>query len=488
MKNCFESISLPVRPVKPRNVGITMVLDKDLGVRGLTDLIEVASSYIDILKLGWGTSRVSARNVVQHKIELLKQNDILVCPGGTLLEVAYVQNAVDSFLDEAKQIGFNCIEVSDGIIQMIHGDKLNLIKKCIDHGFTVISEVGKKYPIEDKRYSISEKIDDALKELESGSFKVIIEARESGAFGIFDEHGEVIPEQVEGLVSQVGIHNIIFEAPRVEQQQWLISNLGNSVNLGNIPPAGCINLETLRCGLRVGTLRLYHLDRTSVFIENGVSGALHAASKNDVIIMVDALRASATIITALSSGMKWVKPVVSAEECIGEITAGERGGVKIDGLDFDNSPLSFKNAAYSGKELVLTSSNGTECIKASSVNNSPVLIGSIINARAVARKAHELACSKSIDITIVMAGRNNLLAIEDLISASEIVSYLQDCSLKGYIKPVYSGDFAKDFMESDSGRNLIALGKKDDVLFCAQKNLYDIVPAFVDSVLVNVND
>ena len=483
----FKNIKLPFRPPKPRQVGFTMVLDKGMGIQALTDFLNTCSAYVDLVKFGWGTSMVLPGDIVNRKIELITESGVLVCPGGTLTEIAYIRNSVDQFLNEANDLKFTCIEVSDGIIKMPHENKLDLIKKARNHGFIVISEVGKKFPVEDKRYSIDERTDNAIKELEAGSFKVIIEARESGSCGIFDEEGEVIPEYVEKLVSRIGIHNIIFEAPRVMQQQWLISNLGNSVNLGNVFPEDCINLETLRCGLRAGTLKEYHLDKVSVFIENGVSGALHATSKNDVIVVVDALRASATIVTALASGIKSVKPVTSTDECVGELTAGERGGKKIPTLDLDNSPLSFKNGDFAGKKLTLTSTNGTECIKTSSSHNSPVLIGSLLNAKAVAARALELAHSTERNITVVMAGRNNLMANEDLISASEIVSYLQDCTLKGYIKPVFSNDFIKDFLESESGKNLTLLGKEDDVLFSAQKDIYDIVPEYKEGLLVNSN-
>jgi len=484
----FETIALPFRSPKPRSIGLTMVLDKDLGIRRLDDLLETAGSFIDIVKFGWGTSRVLSEDIVRKKIELLKEHDILVCPGGTLMEVAYIQKVEEDFLTEARSAGFSCIEVSDGTVRMPHSDKLDMIKRARDKGFIVLSEVGKKFQVEDRRYSIEERIDDALKELESGSFKVIIEASESGSFGIFDEQGKVIPEFVEKLVGGIGIHGILFEAPQSGQQQWLISNLGNSVNLGNISPDGCVNLETLRCGLRAGTLREYHLGKISVFIENGIPGALAAASRKDVVIVVDAIRASTTIVTALAAGIRAVRPVSSTEECVGELTAGERGGTKIPGLMFDNSPLVFKSQdGFCGKELVLTTTNGTECIRTSSVGKSDVLIGSLINAKAVAERARDLARKNNQNITIVMAGRNNQLAIEDLISASEIVANLSDCSLKGYIRPVYRRDFTREFLESDSGKNLISLGKKDDVLFCAQKNIYDLVPEYKDGVIVNTN-
>ena len=201
--------------------------------------------------------------------------------------------------------------------------------------------------------------------------------------------------------------------------------------------------------------------------------------------MVDALRCSSTVIAALAAGVKSVRPVVSADECVGEVTAGERGGKKIPGLDYDNSPLSLSSPALEGKSVVLTTTNGTECIKTSTTYGSPVLIGALINASAVAREALRLARELGRDISIVMAGRNNQLAPEDLVSASEIVARLNGAAtLKGYIRPLQADDCVREFLESDSGRAITAQGRRDDVLFCAQKDTHTVVPVYRDGLLV----
>ena len=83
-----------------------------------------------------------------------------------------------------------------------------------------------------------------------------------------------------------------------------------------------------------------------------------------------------------------------------------------------------------------------------------------------------------------MAGRNNKLAKEDLVSASEIIANLPDCVVKGTIMPIYTHDFARVFGDSDSGKNLISLGQREDVLFCAQKDVYEIVPEYKDGIIV----
>jgi len=104
------------------------------------------------------------------------------------------------------------------------------------------------------------------------------------------------------------------------------------------------------------------------------------------------------------------------------------------------------------------------------------LIGCLLNAKSVAEKARYLAKKEKKNISIVMAGRNNKIAEEDLLAASEIMSNLHDCSLKGYIKTVYSDNLERDFLNSGSGKNLVSLGKREDVIFCAQTDIFQVVP------------
>jgi len=215
----------------------------------------------------------------------------------------------------------------------------------------------------------------------------------------------------------------------------------------------------------------------TIQIELGASEAKKASIRGDVIIIVDVLRASSTIVTALANGAKHIRPVSSLEECIGEVTAGERGGHKPSDFNVDNSPLSFLENRFSNKEIVLTTTNGTECINAAnSALDSIVLIGSILNAQSVAESALLLAKNHKRNITIICAGRKKKMATEDLIGASEIASAIPSAPIIGKIAAIQSDDLVKDFLESDTGKNLESLGKTADILFCAEKNRYAITP------------
>jgi phosphosulfolactate synthase len=95
-------------------------------------------------------------------------------------------------------------------------------------------------------------------ELEAGAWKVIAEARESGSVGIFRHDGEVRMGLIDEIVHAVAPENILFEAPRKDQQVWFIRRFGPDVNLGNIVPEEVLSLETMRVGLRSDTAVLDH--------------------------------------------------------------------------------------------------------------------------------------------------------------------------------------------------------------------------------------
>lgn len=254
----FAAIDLPPRSTKPRSSGLTMVLDKNLGLAALDDLLGTAAPAVDLVKFGWGTSATQAADLVRRKCALLAAHQVLACPGGTLGELAWQQGRFGPFLAEARSLGFSCIEVSDGTVDMPHGEKLALIRRALDAGFHVTSEVGSKNTETDRAMGPDERIAQIQAELACGAWKVIIEARESGTHGIFDAQGATRHDLFDQITEHVDADRLIFEAPQRAQQTELLLSLGNRVNLGNIAPADVVGLETLRLGLRSDTMRHFH--------------------------------------------------------------------------------------------------------------------------------------------------------------------------------------------------------------------------------------
>jgi phosphosulfolactate synthase (CoM biosynthesis protein A)/phosphosulfolactate phosphohydrolase-like enzyme len=481
----FSALTLPALPAKPRRTAVTAVLDKGASPRELADLVAVAGDWIDVLKMGWGTARMQPVEIVREKVAVLAAADVRACTGGTFLEVALAQDRVDECLDEAARLGFPMVEVSNGVHPMSAEQKLALIGRARERGFRVLSEVGKKDAESDAQLTLMERVSAVQAELAAGSEKVILEARESGTMGIFDRNGKPLEELIHRIVEQVGVESILFEAPRKEQQVWLIRQFGPAVNLANIPPADALSVATLRTGLRADTFRDFQMPGVPVFLELGVNGALQARQRGGVVVMIDALRASATIVTALSMGMAAVVPAVSVEQCRGDVTAGERGGRKLPTLDHGNSPteLLAQGARYAGKTLGLTTTNGIDCLTTASCPATLVLVGTTINARAVAARALAMARERGAPITLLMAGRNNQPCLEDELAAAEILGRLGPAVRVQGAVPRRSNALEADFFAGDSGRNLAGLGYSDDVRFCAELDTFDAVPVFRDGVL-----
>jgi len=239
---------IPERPAKPRNSGLTMVMDKGLSIREAEDFISVGSEYTDFVKLGFGTSLVTPG--FEKKIAIYKKAGIIPYFGGTLFEAFIIRDMFIEFVEFLDKNEINLVEVSDGSYDIDHNRKLEYISKLAER-CTVISEVGSKK--KNVVYSPDEWVAMMKSELNAGSVKVIAEARESGTTGIYNEDGSINNTIICAIADHVKLENVIWEAPLKSQQSWFIKNFGANVNLGNIAPHEIIPLETLRLGLRGDT-------------------------------------------------------------------------------------------------------------------------------------------------------------------------------------------------------------------------------------------
>ena len=244
----FELPYMPERPAKPRNSGLTMMMDKGLSVRQAEDFLSVSGHLTDIIKLGFGTSFVTPN--LEEKIKLYKEAGMKVYVGGTLFEAFIVRNMFDDYQKLLDKLKLNCAEVSDGSIIMAHDKKCEYISK-LSKNFTVLSEVGSKEAgiiIHPAMW-----ISMMNAELQAGSWKVIAEARESGNVGIYRANGTAHTLLINKILAKVPKDSILWEAPIKAQQVWFLKLLGSNVNLGNISYDDVIPLETLRLGLRGDT-------------------------------------------------------------------------------------------------------------------------------------------------------------------------------------------------------------------------------------------
>jgi phosphosulfolactate synthase len=245
----------PGRSMKPRSTGFTMVLDKGLGCNLTQDLMDTAADYIDSLKLTFGTSAFYDESVLRQKVEIVTGAGVDIYPGGTFLEVTVWQGRYAEYLKRARELGFTAIEVSDGTVEMADEVRADCLKRALDAGFKVVSEVGKKSP--DEKVATAEMHRQIAHDLELGASLVIVEAREGGkGIGVFDASGAVDESEVDGIVAGVADPSkLMWEAPIKNQQQYMILRFGTNVSLGNIPTTDILALEALRQGLRGDTLK-----------------------------------------------------------------------------------------------------------------------------------------------------------------------------------------------------------------------------------------
>ena len=248
----FKLTQIPDRNSKPRKSGLTMVMDKGLSIEETKNFLSIAAPYVDIVKLGFGTSYVTP--CLNEKIEVYKSYDIPLYFGGTLFEAFVVRNQFDDYVSACKEYGITYMEVSDGSVNITHKQKCAYIEKLVEHGI-VFSEVGSK----DTNHIIPpyKWIELMKAELNAGASYVIAEARESGNVGIYRGSGEVREGLVQEILTQIPGESIIWEAPQKAQQLYFLELLGCNANLGNIAPTEVIPLEAMRVGLRGDTFHLY---------------------------------------------------------------------------------------------------------------------------------------------------------------------------------------------------------------------------------------
>lgn len=241
------------RRKKPRNYGLTMILDKGLTPLETKEWLDLTKEYIDLIKLTFGTSALYPEAKLREKIEIIRDQGIGVFPGGTLLEIAIFQGKARDFLGRALDLGFNCLELSDGTIPLDLRTRGRIIELAAEKNFTIITEVGKKSPQDNLNTALLLQI--AKFDLEHGASLVIVEGRESGkGVGIYDQNGEIEEYRLDFLAENLPQEKILWEAPLNRQQVELIKRFGPNVNLGNIPPQEAYALECLRLGLRGDTL------------------------------------------------------------------------------------------------------------------------------------------------------------------------------------------------------------------------------------------
>jgi phosphosulfolactate synthase len=249
------ALRLPKRAAKPRENGLTMVIDGGIPLGLFADLVSLGAEYIDYVKFGWGTAVVT--DVLKDKISVLRGHDIGFYFGGTLFEKFVLQDRFEDYRKFCSTHACSHVEVSNGTIDMSNLEKAGYIRK-LAKDFTVVSEVGYKDADRSEQLPPSMWVEYIHQDLDAGAALVTLEARESGRSGICRPDGALRYGLVEDVLnSGISEQVLLFEAPTTALQTHMITRIGPDVNLGNVPASGVIGLETLRLGLRADTLTVF---------------------------------------------------------------------------------------------------------------------------------------------------------------------------------------------------------------------------------------
>lgn len=248
-----ELFDLPRRTEKPRERGLTMVIDNGMGESRVRALLEEGADCIDYIKLGWASALVTPELLA--KVNQYQSAGVPVCLGGTFFELAHVKNRVNEYCAFARDLGITMLEVSDGSVEMERAEKLSYIE-TLAKDFRVLSEYGSKDGA--VVHAPNKWVRNMVLELDAGAWKSVAEGRESGTAGLFRETMELRSGLVDEIVEVIEPDRLIWETPMKHQQVLFIQRFGANVNLGNIPHDSVIALESLRLGLRMDTLMHFH--------------------------------------------------------------------------------------------------------------------------------------------------------------------------------------------------------------------------------------
>lgn len=211
-----------------------------------------------------------------------------------------------------------------------------------------------------------------------------------------------------------------------------------------------------------------------------------------ILVVIDILRATSSMVVGLAHGAKGIIPVETVEECLryrkmGYICAAERNGMVVDGFDMGNSPFSYMEDRVKNTMIAMTTTNGTLAIK-QSARAAEIVIGAFLNLSALV----EWLNTKKESVILLCSGWKNRINLEDTLFAGAMVHLLRethkpDCDAALLAEKLYidsNGDLHGIVMQSSHAHRFQALGIEQDIELCLKTNLYPIVPILKQGVLI----
>lgn len=250
MAEVLGGLSLPPRSKKPRKHGLTSIIDYGpdergwTGERGIADLLDCAAPYIDFAKIYALNALLLPHPVLARIVARYRDAEISCYAGGILFEYAYRRNEIDGFINHARGLGFDAVELSENYVELTDNERRQLIDRFQRSGLSVIYEFGRKNPTE-------------LMSLEQLAARVGA-AMEQGVEHIILEQSEIThtagrdPMLLQSITSQPWFANVLIETDPFQFPAHcvsLIRDFGKDVNLANVAPGQALRLEGFRQGI-----------------------------------------------------------------------------------------------------------------------------------------------------------------------------------------------------------------------------------------------
>ena len=252
----FDFVPLPAARsrTKPRQRGFTMMIDWGLGLGRQQDILDIAGPFIDLAKIATGTSRLYPEEQLRAKLDLYKTNGVRPFLGGQFQEYVFATQGADAlptFFEEAKRVGFEVVEVSDNCIPLSPTERREQIKLAIDKGLTVFGEVGSKT----EKNAADDLLSQAQDCFDTGAELLLVEGAE------LIENGTVNTDLLKAC-RNLNMDKVLFELPGPwisdvamseihDVKKLLVKEFGPDVSIANIMPDDLIETEALRVGLGV---------------------------------------------------------------------------------------------------------------------------------------------------------------------------------------------------------------------------------------------
>lgn len=222
--------------------------------------------------------------------------------------------------------------------------------------------------------------------------------------------------------------------------------------------------------------------------------------ENKIVVVIDMLRATSVITTALANGAKRIIPILTVEEAfkvkeelkgsnIDSLLGGERRALKIDGFDFTNSPLEYISDKVKDKSIILSTTNGTRAINLS-LKAKKIYIGAMLNAKAIVNKLK----SEKDDVVFINSGTNGEFTMDDFICSGYMVSLLDkeiSCNLSDIAKTakfIYETNDVLNYIKNARHYEVLKnLNLDEDLYYCCKQDIIDIVPqVYKDKELLEI--